>query len=115
MKEEIKQVKEEIKENKEVKENKEENINKKRKIDTLTNNYIEQLIETKKRSKPWSNGMSKYTSITLVNDRWRWQSNVFSDTHINFKEKEEAESHYEKVIAKYNIDPFYITREGYLK
>jgi hypothetical protein len=86
---------------------------KKRNFDNITNDYIERLILTKKRSKPWSDGMSKYISITIVNDRWRWESNIFDENHINFKLKEDAEKHFENVIAKYNIDPIYITRIGY--
>jgi len=57
--------------------------------------------------------MSKYISITLVNNNWRWTNSIFSNTHVNFKSKEEAEKHYDNIIAKYNIDPIYITRNGY--
>jgi hypothetical protein len=57
--------------------------------------------------------MSKYISITLVNNKWRWTTPIFGDTHINFKTKEDAEKHYEKIIEKYNIDPIHITRNGY--
>lgn len=86
---------------------------KKRNFDDITNDYIERLTLTKKRSKPWSDGMSKYISITIVNDRWRWESNIFDENHINFKLKEDAEKHFETIIAKYNIDPIHITRIGY--
>jgi len=88
-------------------------IPKKRNFDDVTNDYIERLILTKKRSKPWSDGMSKYISITLVNDRWRWESSIFDENHINFKLKEDAEKYFETLIEKYNIDPIYITRIGY--
>jgi lipopolysaccharide biosynthesis regulator YciM len=88
-------------------------IPKKRNFDDVTNDYIERLTLTKKRSKPWSDGMSKYISITLVNDRWRWESSIFDENHINFKLKEDAEKYFETLIEKYNIDPIYITRIGY--
>jgi len=110
----IEKQKDENKETIEIKEVKEINQNKsKRKFNDVTNDYIERLILTKKRSKPWSEGMSKYISITVVNDRWRWESNIFDENHINFKLKEDAEKHFETIIAKYNIDPIYITRIGY--
>lgn len=85
----------------------------KRPFNNITEDYIEQLKLTKKRSNKWSIGMSKYISITLVNDRWRWETPIFGQKHINFKTKEEAEKHYENIIAKYNIDPIHITRQGY--
>ena len=85
----------------------------KRPFNKITEDYIEQLKLTKKRSNRWSNGMSKYISITLVNDKWRWETPIFGQRHINFKLKEEAEKHYENIISKYNIDPIHITREGY--
>jgi hypothetical protein len=86
---------------------------KKRNFDNISNDYIERLSLTKKRSKPWVEGMSKYISITIVNDRWRWESTIFDENHKNFKVKEDAEKHFENVIAKYNIDPIHITRSGY--
>jgi len=86
---------------------------KKRNFDDITNDYIDRLTLTKKRSKPWSKGMSKYISITIVNDVWRWESSIFDENHINFKLKEDAEKHFETIIAKYNIDPIHITRIGY--
>jgi len=92
---------------------KQEDNPKKRNFDDITNDYIERLTLTKKRSKPWSDGMSKYISITIVNDRWRWESTIFDENHINFKLKEDAEKHFETIIAKYNIDPIHITRIGY--
>jgi hypothetical protein len=89
---------------------KQEDKPKKRNFDDITNYYIERLTLTKKRSNPWSDGMSKYISITIVNDRWRWESNIFDENHINFKSKEDAEKHFETIISKYNIDPIHITR-----
>lgn len=85
----------------------------KRPFNNITEDYVEQLKLTKKRSNRWSNGMSKYISITLVNDKWRWETPIFGQKHINFKLKEEAEKHYENIISKYNIDPIHITRYGY--
>jgi chromosome segregation ATPase len=85
----------------------------KRKINTIDNDYIDQLKIAKKMSKPWTKDMSKYISITLVNNKWRWTTPIFGDKHVNFKTKEDAEKYYENIIAKYNIDPIYITRNGY--
>jgi hypothetical protein len=99
-----------------IKKDKEQEIkekSKKRSFENITDDYIERLKITKERSKPWQPGMSKYICITVVNDHWRWTTNIFDENHKNFKEKEEAEKHFEKIIAKYNIDPIYITRIGY--
>lgn len=87
--------------------------NKKRSFDNIKNDYIEKLNITKKRSKPWSKGMSKYTSIIMLNGKWRWETIIFEENYKNFSSKEEAEKYYETIIAKYNIDPIHITRVGY--
>ena len=88
-------------------------LNKKRNFDSIKDNYIEQLNLTKKRSKPWSQRMSKYISITMVNGKWRWETTLFEENYKNFSSKDDAEKFYETLIAKYNIDPIHITRVGY--
>ena len=90
-----------------------EKPNKKRSYDSIKDDYIEQLNLTKKRSKRWSEGMSKYISITMVNGKWRWETTLFEENYKNFSSKEEAEKYYETLIAKYNIDPIHITRVSY--
>jgi DNA repair exonuclease SbcCD ATPase subunit len=92
----------------------EEELNKnKRKLSVITNDYIEQLIQSKKKAHPWSKDMSKYICISKVNNKWRWETTIFDENYKNFNTKEEAEKYYESIIMKYNIDPIYITRYGY--
>jgi len=85
----------------------------KRKLNSVSDNYIQKLIASKNKAKPWSEGMSKYVSISQVNNKWRWESNIFNENYKNFNTKEEAEKYYESVLAKYDIDTVYITRIGY--
>ena len=103
-----------IKKDSEQKQNTEIELNKsKRKLSVITNDYIEQLIQSKKKAHPWSKGMSKYICISKVNNKWRWETTIFNENYKNFNTKEEAEKYYESIIMKYNIDPIYITRYGY--
>jgi hypothetical protein len=103
-----------IKQDKQQKQNMEdESIKNKRKLSVITNDYIEQLIQSKKKAHPWSDGMSKYICISKVNNKWRWETTIFDENYKNFNTKEEAEKYYESIIMKYNIDPIYITRYGY--
>jgi len=103
-----------IKKDSEQKQNTEIELNKsKRKLSVITNDYIEQLIQSKKKAHPWSKNMSKYICISKVNNKWRWETTIFDENYKNFNTKEEAEKYYESIIMKYNIDPIYITRYGY--
>jgi hypothetical protein len=103
-----------IKKDSEQKQNTEIELNKnKRKLSVITNDYIEQLIQSKKKAHPWSKDMSKYICISKVNNKWRWETTIFNENYKNFNTKEEAEKYYESIIMKYNIDPIYITRYGY--
>lgn len=85
----------------------------KRKLNSVTDNYIQKLIASKNKAKPWSTGMSKYVSISQVNNKWRWETTIFNENYKNFNTKEEAEKYYESVLEKYDIDTVYITRVGY--
>jgi hypothetical protein len=89
---------------------------KKTKINTnLRDEYIERLQNGRNKSRAWQLGMSKYTSVsynTQVN-KWFWVSQIFDENLTYFKSRNEAEKHYEKILAKYNIPVEYIIRKGY--
>jgi len=89
---------------------------KKTKINTnLRDEYIERLQNGRNKSRAWQLGMSKYTSVsynTTVN-KWFWVSQIFDENLTYFKSRNEAEKHYEKILAKYNIPVEYIIRKGY--
>jgi hypothetical protein len=80
-----------IKKDSEQKQNTEIELNKnKRKLSVITNDYIEQLIQSKKKAHPWSKDMSKYICISKVNNKWRWETTIFNENYKNFNTKEEA-------------------------
>jgi hypothetical protein len=84
--------------------------------DEIRDELIARLMNGKKKTKAWKKGMSKYGSITYMENsskKWLWQSVIFDDGNQNFDTKDEAEAFYEKVIAKYNIPVEYITRREY--
>ena len=93
----------------------EQNITKKRKFsDDKHNQYIQKLLNGKKKANPWKLGMSKYVTITYVESSKKWilQSSIF-DVSETFSKKEDAETFYEKILDKYDISYDYITRNGY--
>ena len=89
---------------------------KKTKINTnLRDEYINRLQNGRTKSRAWQPGMSKYTSVsynTQVN-KWFWVSQIFDENLTYFKSRNDAEKHYEKILAKYNIPVEYIIRKGY--
>ena len=91
-------------------------VPKKMKVNTnLRDQYIERLQNGRTKSRAWQLGMSKYTSVsynTTVN-KWFWVSQIFDENLTYFKSRNEAEKHYEKILAKYNIPVEYIIRKGY--
>jgi hypothetical protein len=81
----------------------------------LRDEYIERLKNGRCKSRAWAPGMSKYTSVsynTQIN-KWFWVSQIFDENLTYFKTRNEAEKHYEKILAKYNIPVEYIIRKGY--
>ncbi len=61
------------------------------------------------------NNFSEETSYNSTIDKWCWNSNIFNGNITYFKNKNEAENHYEKILDKYNIPVEYIIRRGYNK
>jgi len=89
---------------------------KKKTANEIRDEYISRLINGRKKSKPWSIGMSKYGSITYMEGslkKWLWQSAIFDEPNQNFETKEEAESYFEQILKKYNIPVEYIIRRNY--
>jgi len=84
--------------------------------DAIRDELIARLINGKKKSKPWSSKMSKYSSITYISSqkKWLWQSHIFDEDNQTFNTKEDAESFYEKIVSKFDIPFEYITRNGYV-
>jgi hypothetical protein len=83
----------------------------------IRDEYIERLKSGRGKSREWSPGMSKYSSVSYNStiDKWCWNSNIFDGNITYFKTKNEAENHYEKILDKYNIPVEYIIRRGYNK
>lgn len=81
----------------------------------LRDEYIERLQNGRTKSRTWAPGMSKYTSVSYNNQisKWFWVSQIFDENLTYFKSRNEAEKHYEKILAKYNIPVEYIIRRGY--
>jgi len=72
---------------------------KKKTANEIRDEYISRLINDRKKSKPWTIGMSKYGSITYMEGslkKWLWQSVIFDEPNQNFETKEEAESYFEQ-------------------
>jgi hypothetical protein len=59
--------------------------------------------------------MSKYSSVSYNTQvkKWFWISNIFEGNITFFKSRNDAEKHYENILAKYNIPVEYIIRRGY--
>jgi hypothetical protein len=87
---------------------------KKRKLysDEERDTIIQKLINGKKKSQNWKEGMSKYSTITYTGKKWILQSYIFNESAV-FSTKEGAEAYYEKIVEKYDIGLEYITRNGY--
>jgi hypothetical protein len=92
-------------------EDKNQNITKPKVNDAIIN----RLINGKNKSQDWKKGMSKYIGITYVvaTKKWIFQSGIFNNSEY-FSTKEEAESYYENILTKNNIDFSYVIRNGYV-
>ena len=80
----------------------------------IRDEYIERLKSGRGKSREWSPGMSKYSSVSYNStiNKWHLVSNIF-DENISFKSRIEAETYYEKILAKYDIPVEYIIRREY--
>ena len=81
----------------------------------LRDEYINRLQNGRTKSRVWQPGMSKYTSVSYnpTLNKWFWVSQIFDENLTYFKSRNEAEKHYEMILAKYNIPVEYIIRKGY--
>lgn len=82
----------------------------------IRDEYIRRLIHSKKISRNWEKGMSKYLTITYCpasSKKWLWQSQIFDEPNTSFDTKNEAEKFYENILKKYNIPIEYIIRKEY--
>ncbi len=106
------EIEEEIVEEEIVEEEEEKSVSK-----NIRDEYIDRLKNGRGKSREWSHGMSKYSSVSYNStiDKWCWNSNIFNGNITYFKNKNEAENHYEKILDKYNIPVEYIIRRGYNK
>lgn len=101
--------------------NVETNINKtttkkRNREETIRDAYIQRLIHSKKISRKWKKGMSKYLTITYCpasSKKWLWQSHIFDEPNTLFNTKKEAEIFYENILKKYDIPIEYIIRREY--
>ena len=82
---------------------------------SLRDKYIVRLQNGRTKSRVWEPGMSKYTSVCYNNQfgKWYWISQIFDENVCYFNTRNEAEKHYENILAKYNIPVEYIIRRGY--
>lgn len=101
--------------------NVETNINKtttkkRNREETIRDEYIKRLMHSKKISRIWKKGMSKYLTITycpMSSKKWLWQSQIFDEPNTYFNTKKEAEIFYENILKKYDIPIEYIIRREY--